>query len=128
MFCEYLEKVMGWRCMVKNNLSSLFIYLMRVREEDLRAVKEIEEENLNITKVLDCIRKNYQYITLKDIAKNMHFHQNYLSRMIKENYQQSFRDLLCQIRLKEAEKLLINTDLSVTEIDSRVGYHKPNFL
>ena len=128
MFCEYLEKGIGWRRVVMNHLSSLFIYLMRAKEDELRMVKEIEEENLNITKVLNCIQKNYQYITLKDIAKDLHFHENYLSRMIKQNYHQNFRELLSQIRLKEAEKLLLNTDLSVTEIAAKVGYHKPNFF
>lgn len=128
MFCEYLEKGVGWRQVVKNNLSSLFIYLMQAKENQRCIVKDIEEENLNITKVLDCIRRNYQYITLKDLAKDLHFHENYLSRMIKQKNQKSFRDLLSQIRLQEAEKLLLNTNLSVTEIAAKVGYHKPNFF
>ncbi|MFA9463936.1 MAG: AraC family transcriptional regulator [Velocimicrobium sp.] len=128
MFCEYLKKNMGWRCAVKNYLSCLFLYLMRVKENEILIVTEIEEENFNIAKVIDCIRKNYQYITLKDIAKDMHFNENYLSRMIKERYGKNFREVLCQIRLQEAEKLLINTDLSVTEIAFRIGYLKPNFF
>lgn len=101
---------------------------MRVKKEVLVRIIEVEEENLNITKVLDCIRKNYQYITLKDLAQDFHFHENYLSRMIKQHCQVSYRDLLCEIRLKEAEKLLMETDLSVTEIATRIGYHKPNFF
>jgi YesN/AraC family two-component response regulator len=74
------------------------------------------------------VRRNYQFITLKDLAKDFHFHENYLSRMIKQQCQVSFRELLCQIRLKEAERLLIDTELSVTVIAERVGYHKTNFF
>jgi AraC-like DNA-binding protein len=128
MFCEFLEKPYGWRRAVKNHLSNLFLYLMRVKEEELVQAVEMEEENLNITKVLDCIRKNYQYITLRDLAKDFHFHENYLSRMIKQHCQMSFRELLCEIRIKEAKKLLMDTELSVTEISARIGYHKPNFF
>ncbi len=128
IFCEFLEKAYGWRQAVKNHLSNLFLYLARVKGEELLHAIELEEENLNITKVLDCIRKNYQYITLKDLAKDFHFHENYLSRMIKQHCQKSFRDLLCEIRLKEAQKLLMDTDLSVTEIAARIGYYKPNFF
>lgn len=128
LFFEYMNQGMGWRQSVKNYLSILFLHLMRIPKEDIRIEKEIEEENLNITKILYYIQKNYQYITLKDIAKDLHFHENYLSRMIKQKTQQSFRVLLCQIRLKEAEKLLLNTDLSVTQIAVKVGYHKPNFF
>ena len=128
LFREYLGKERGWRQMIKNSLSSLFLLLIRIGDEDLLTVRELEEENLNITKVLECIRKNYQYITLQDIAKDLHFHENYLSRMIKEHTNQNFREILSQIRLKEAEKLLKITELSVTEISLQVGYHKPNFF
>lgn len=128
LFCEFLEKTYGWRQALKNHLSNLFLYLAWVKEEELLQAIELEEQNLNIIKVLDCIRKNYQYITLKDLAKDFHFHENYLSRMIKQHCQMSFRDLLRDIRLKEAKMLLINTELSVNEIALRIGYHKPNFF
>ncbi len=128
IFCEFLEKNIGWRRAEKNHLSNLFLYLMRIKDEELLYTKEAEEENFNITKLLECIRRNYQFITLKDLAKDFHFHENYLSRIIKQHCHMSFRELLCQIRLKEAEKLLINTGLSVTEIAKRVGYLKPNFF
>lgn len=128
MFCEFLKKDVGWRSAVKNYLSNLFLYLMRSEKDELIQAKDIEEENFNITKIIECIRRNYQCITLKDLAKDFHFHENYLSRMIKQQCQINFRELLCQIRLKEAEVLLINTELSVTEIAERVGYHKPNFF
>lgn len=128
LFFEYMNQGMGWRQSVKNYLSILFLHLIRIPKENICIAKEIEEENLNITKILNYIQINYQYITLKDIAKDLHFHENYLSRMIRQKTQQSFRELLCQIRLKEAEKLLLNTDLSVTQIAVKVGYHKPNFF
>lgn len=128
LFFEYMNQGMGWRQSVKNYLSILFLHLTRIPKEDICIAREIEEENLNITKILNYIQKNYQYITLKDIAKDLHFHENYLSRMIKQKTQQNFRELLCQIRLKEAEKLLLNTDLTVTQIAVKIGYHKPNFF
>ncbi len=128
MFYEYVKNDIGWGGAVKNFLSLLFIHLMRMKESDIRMFKEIEKENFNITKILNSIQKNYQYITLKDIAEDLHFHENYLSRMIKQNTKQNFRDLLCQIRLKEAENLLLYSDLSVTEIAGRVGYNKPNYF
>lgn len=128
LFCELLRKEIGWRSAVKNHLSNLFLYLMRAEDKGLLQAKEVKEENFNIAMVLECIRRNYQFITLKDLARDFYFHENYLSRMIKQHCQVSFRDLLCQIRLKEAENLLINTELSVTEIAERVGYRKPNFF
>lgn len=128
MFCEFVRKEIGWRIAVKNHISSLFLYLMRAEDKELLQANKVEEENFNMTMLMECIRRNYQFITLKDLAKDFHFHENYLSRKIKQEYQISFRELLCQVRLSEAEKLLVNTELSVTEIAKQVGYHKPNFF
>ena len=128
MFCEFDKKDVGWRQVIKNLISNLFLYLMRITDNELLQVRETEKENFNITKVFECIRKNYPYITLKDLAKDFNFHENYLSRMIKKHCQKNFRDLLCQIRLNEAENFLIQTDMSVTEIAAKIGYHKPNFF
>lgn len=128
IYYEYSKNDIGWGRVVKNLLTILFINLMRMNESDIRMINEIEKENFNITKILNNIQKNYQYITLKDIAEELHFHENYLSRMIKQNTKQNFRDLLCQIRLKEAENLLLHSNLSVTEIAAKVGYNKPNFF
>lgn len=125
---EFVRQEAGLRRAVKNYLSILFLHLMRYGEYEIQTARELKEENLNITKVLDCIRKNYQYITLKDIAEDLHFHENYLSRMIKQNTKRNFRELLREYRLKEAENLLLNTDLSITEIALRIGYYKPNFF
>jgi YesN/AraC family two-component response regulator len=128
MFCELKEKNTGWRRVVKNHLSNLLLYLMRAEEEEVLQIKEVGKESLNITRLLEYIRRNYQVITLKDLSKDFHYHENYLSRVIKQHCQMNFRELLCQIRLKEAEKLLSDTKLPVTQIAARIGYQKPNFF
>ena len=67
-------------------------------------------------------------VTLRDLAKDFHFQENYLSRMIKQNCQMSFQELVCKIRLEESEKLLVQTELPVAEIALRVGYCKSNYF
>lgn len=128
MFSEFAEQGPGWNQVIDSYLSVLLISLMRSGESKIKLVKELEEENLNITKVLNCIRNNYQFISLKDMARDFHYHENYLSRMIKQHSQMSFRELLSQIRLQESEKLLLHSDLSITEIALKVGYQKPNYF
>jgi Response regulator containing CheY-like receiver domain and AraC-type DNA-binding domain len=128
LFFEFRNQELGWKQSVKHYLAILFVHLMRLPKENICRAQELEEESLNINKILNCIQKNYPYITLKDLAKDFHFHENYLSRMIKEKTQRSFRDILSQIRLDEAEKLLLDTDLSVTQIAEKVGYRKPTFF
>lgn len=125
---EYVKRKQGWKQTIDNYISILFIELMRINQSSIRLVTDTAPEILNITKIINSIQKNYQSISLKDIAKDLNYHENYLSRVIKQQAKQSFRDLLSQVRLKEAEKLLLDTGLSVTEIAAKVGYLKPNYF
>jgi YesN/AraC family two-component response regulator len=61
-------------------------------------------------------------------AKDFHFHENYLSRKIKNVSNKSFHELLIQSRLQEAERLLTNTNLSISEISNKIGYSKPSYF
>jgi len=128
LFSENIERRSGWEQVTDHKLSVLFIDLMRISHNHLRLVTDTAEDEINITNIIQMIQKNYQYISLKDMAEDLHFHENYLSRLIRQQAGQSFRDLLCRIRLNEAERLLLDTDLSVSEIAARLGYMKPNYF
>ncbi len=128
LFYEFVNRGQGWKQMMDHYISVLLTHLMREKYDKIRLITNTTPNSLNITKIIHSIQTNYQSITLRDIAEDMHFHENYLSRMIKQQAKQSFRDLLCQVRLQEAEKLLLDTDLSVTEIAAQIGYIKSNYF
>ncbi|HHW46653.1 MAG TPA: AraC family transcriptional regulator [Clostridiales bacterium] len=61
-------------------------------------------------------------ITLADVAKEFHYNENYLSDILKAQTGQSFTELLREIRIFHAAKLLLTTDESVTQIGFKVGF------
>jgi AraC-type DNA-binding domain-containing proteins len=128
LFYEYVNRRQGWKQMIDHYISDLFLHLMREKHDKIRLITDTVPDSLNISKIIHSIQMNYQSITLKDIAVDLHFHENYLSRMIKQQAKFSFRELLCQVRLQEAEKLLLDTDLPVTDIASKIGYVKSNYF
>lgn len=74
------------------------------------------------------IENSYADATLSELAEKCNLSVVSLSKIIKKNTGENFTDLLKKKRLQEAEKLLKESDLSVTEIIYSVGYENTNFF
>jgi len=76
------------------------------------------------------IEKNYADpdLSLGKVAGAIHISPNYLSTLFKEKIGLNFSEYLADVRIRQAGKLLVTTDLSVTEIASRVGYQNINYF
>ena len=61
-------------------------------------------------------------ITQSSVARQLSVSPQYLSRVFRRTMQMSFCDYLCELRLKRATKLLVETDRSVTDICFDCGY------
>ena len=70
------------------------------------------------------IRINYKNeLTLEDVAKNLNFSPDYLSRIYKKSTGQSPLKYLIHLRINEAKRLLTaNLDLDIKTIGELVGY------
>ncbi len=79
----------------------------------------IEKFNL----IFDYINENFmEEISLDTIADVVGFSKFHFSRLFKQFTDMSFYDYLNQRRVKEAEKLLLNPSLSITEVAMRSGF------
>lgn len=79
----------------------------------------IEKFNL----IFDYINENYmEDISLETVAGVAGFSKFHFSRLFKQFTDMSFYDYLNQRRVKEAEKLLLNPNLSITEVAMRSGF------
>jgi AraC-like DNA-binding protein len=67
-------------------------------------------------------------VTLADISRHVHLTPTYLCRSFKKQTGSSPMDYLQQLRMTEAEKLLLHTDLQVNLIAEKVGYHEPSYF
>ena len=63
-----------------------------------------------------------EQITLESIADSCGLSPSYFSRKFKEQTGENYIETLANIRMKEAQKLLGTTNLSIMEIVERVGY------
>ncbi len=65
-------------------------------------------------------------IRIADIARELGYHEKYLSAIFHETTGQPLKRFLIQTRLTEAERLLSDTDYTVTEVAYYLNFQNPN--
>ncbi|NLG39190.1 MAG: helix-turn-helix transcriptional regulator, partial [Fibrobacter sp.] len=72
----------------------------------------------------DYINSNYHNasLSLEDVCREVGLNRNKLSDILKKNVGMTFSSFVNEIRLKEACRLLIETDLQVVEISINIGF------
>ena len=75
--------------------------------------------------ILDYIKRNYQTITLDELAATFHYSRPYMSKLIKEYTGRTFMQLLQGLRLEQAALLLTRTGNNIPDIAYACGYESP---
>lgn len=125
MLKEYNEKKAGYSVYLKASMILLLTILSRQCNAPSSAISE-EYYSTNhkiISEITGYINNNYaDDITLDSICEQFFISPYHFSRSFKKSTGFTFIEYLNGVRIKEAQKLLITTDLSVTDIGNRVGY------
>ena len=78
--------------------------------------------------ITNYIKDHYDNITIKELVQRFHFNEDYYNRLLKERTGKTYSEYVQNIRLTQAEKLLITTSLTVEEIANLVGYHNKGYF
>jgi AraC-like DNA-binding protein len=70
----------------------------------------------------------FQKITLAEVAAEAHLSKEAFCRFFKLRTRKTFTDYLLHLRINEAQKLLQETDLSISEIGYRVGFENLSYF
>lgn len=91
-----------------------------IDEEDAK-IKDTDLARLQ--RIMNYVNKNFhKKITLKEIAEKEHLNYYYLSHFIKDKMGMSFQELLNSIRLDNAIKMLMTSDMLVIDISNESGF------
>lgn len=132
MYDEYDKKQEGYDMQIKAYAYSLMAYLLRnytkehISEYDINLKKNKIER---ISKILNYISDHYkENITTAEIAKLSYLTESYLCRFFKKSIGKSITAYINELRIEKAAVLLLNTDESVTEIATHVGFSDLNYF
>jgi len=63
-----------------------------------------------------------------DVASVIHITPNYLSKKFREETGMTLRQYINQLRIEEAKRLLLSTNMSIIEISSEIGYDNSSYF
>lgn len=108
-----------------DHLGGLSTSVSQPTEENEDASQEGNSANsLIVRSAVKYIEEHYaEKLTLLDLAEQTYVSQWYLSKLLNKYTGKSFCDLLNQIRVNKAEKLLQDPSLKIREISDLLGYN-----
>ncbi len=130
---EQENRKYGYELAVKNNIGSIFLWILRywnANENATPLISQADEKlQSQLAPALTYIMQNYEKsITATQMADLCHMSYSYFSRNFNRLMKMQFSDYLNYIRIGEAEKLLLTSSLSVTEIAVDVGYSTTSYF
>lgn len=123
IYTELREKEPGYEQVIVGLLIRLFHSLNHVEEYDIQEDNLLfysgEELTESIKQYLDAHKRK---VTLEELSMYFHYNGNYLSRIFQNKMGQTIREYNTGVCMQEALSLLKETNLSITEISSRIGF------
>ena len=74
------------------------------------------------------LQANCADFSMEAMARHFHFSASYISRCFKRYAGKTIRDILIDMRMELAEKMLRDTDIGICEIAEQVGYQDPSYF
>lgn len=102
----------------------LFFYtVMKYCESNSIKEKERVTQNIYIAQILSYINRHYnEPISLDRLADALHLTPQYISKIIKENIGQGFKEYLVELRLEHAKTLIKTTNKTLLSIGEECGF------
>lgn len=123
---EVISKLDDYEDKIEENLLEMMYHLLNnfhylfYEEESLKDDETQLDRYHRITKY---INNNYMNkVSLQDIADKEYLSVQYLSTKLKDVFGHGFNEFLNQIRVEESTKLLLDSNMNISEISEEVGF------
>ncbi|MGH4051116.1 MAG: AraC family transcriptional regulator [Clostridium sp.] len=133
IFIEYNKKKYGFEMAIRNNIGGVFLLILRIWYDkglDLNINTNINENTLKkLQFIFDFVDKNYMFgISAESVASTCNMSYSYFSRLFKASVGKSFSKYINYVRITEAEKLLLSSNLNITEIAMEIGFTSSSYF
>lgn len=110
-------------------LCASFLVLAGQMKEFPEADNHRSKEEIMVLRIRDYLNRNFtENIKLENVAKALGCSETYVSHLFKRSTGQTPVQYVIRRRIGLAQTLLISTDLSATQIATRVGYDNTNYF
>ena len=121
----------GAEQITENIIEELFIRLLRkqLSSDKIRLVKNESELHTNLVNdIIELLKNNiYNRISLNEICKLLFFSNTYLNNIFKKYKKTTIMRYYSDLKIEES-KLLLKSDLSVSEVSDKLNFDDPNYF
>lgn len=128
---EFMKKEYAYELLIKSHICRLFAWIYRYWKSKDYCISETENLDLaaKLEGTIEYVLQHYsEDITARDMANYSNLSYSYFSRLFKRLTGKSFSEYLNATRVSEAEKLLLTSDMNITEIALEVGFSTASYF
>ncbi|MDO3410510.1 AraC family transcriptional regulator [Saccharibacillus sp. CPCC 101409] len=129
---EYCAQRPGYQLVIKMQLYQLFVQLARLFPEERESRAQLERRDFNRERfqpLLQRLEQRYaEPITVAEAAQMVNLNPYHFCKTFKQLTGRTFVEYLNVCRMNEAERLLEQGGLTVTEVSERVGCGDPSYF
>ncbi len=122
---EWNEKSTGYELSLKADvLKTIRCVVGFLSEQGINVKASSAGSNIQhtISTILEYINENFRTIDEKEVADKFNISYSYFSRSFKQIMNMSFKEYINYLKINEAQKLLLTTPKSITEISMDLGF------
>ncbi|WP_042166605.1 response regulator transcription factor [Paenibacillus gorillae] len=126
-----LDELIGWSVAGKGGFETLEERLMGFALEGTARIGELRKAKLqgSIHQVKSYIESNFrENMSLKGMASQHYMNPVYMGQLFRKTYGMYFNEFLLGVRIREAKKLLRQTELKIYEVAERAGFSSSNYF
>lgn len=114
---------------IRTGIVELFLFIIRCQRYEHNAIKEIDVDNQLMQEIATYIYQNYdKKLTLVDMSEKFNISRSYLSKKFKVITGFGFKEYVINVRIKNACRLLLETNKSITDIAFECGFNDSNYF
>ncbi|MBQ8358261.1 MAG: helix-turn-helix transcriptional regulator [Clostridia bacterium] len=126
---EWNEQAFGHELSLRADVTHIFLHILRAwQKKNPNFVNREDNGNAIMQKAVAYIGEHYADLTEESTASACGVSRSYFSRNFCHAMQTTFSSYVNSVRLREAERLLLTTDLSITEISEAVGFSTTSYF
>lgn len=133
IYRENKKREYAFELAVRTHICQIFLWILRSWQAQGIVLDTSsyfkDKDRVRLQPVFDYIDDNYAHsIRAEDMSRLCNMSYSYFSRYFKSAVGKSFSAYLNHVRITEAEKLLLSSDRTITEVAMETGFSSPSYF
>ncbi|MCH3965839.1 MAG: helix-turn-helix domain-containing protein [Clostridium sp.] len=125
---EYHDNKNGMETAIRAYMILLFNELLRDYNKYLPHNVVYKIDSSIAVEIMKYIGNDYKNANLKDLAEHFNYSTDYMGKLVKKVTGKTFKELQKNIKIERAKYLLKNSNTSISDIVSKVGYSNLSYF